>query len=49
MDHEIVLAALRLLTRVVEAVEARLELLRHIRDGNEDANRARVRPRHLKR
>ena len=49
MDYEIVLAALRLLTRVVEASKALLELLRHIRDGNEDANRARVRPRHLKR
>ena len=31
MDHEIVLAALRLLTRVVEASKALLELLRHIR------------------
>ena len=49
MDHKIVLAALRLLTRVVEASKALLELLRHIRDGNEDANRARVRLRHLKR
>lgn len=48
MNHEIALAALRLLTRLVDVSKALLELLRHIRDGDDGTNKARSRPRHLK-
>ncbi|MDO4403597.1 MAG: hypothetical protein Q4C09_01040 [Atopobiaceae bacterium] len=48
MDHEIALAALRLLTRLFEASKAFLELLRQHRESNDHGKEAHTGPRHLK-
>ena len=52
MNHEIVLAALRLLTGLFGASKAFLELHaqrgKHADDGNEKSDKVRSRPRHLK-
>ena len=49
MDHEIALAALRLLTRLFEASKALLELLRQRRENDDNEGKeAPRRSRHLK-
>ena len=48
MNHEIALAALRLLTRLFEASKALLELLRQHKENIGDSEEASRRPRHLK-
>lgn len=48
MNHEFVLAALRLLSRLLEASKALLELLRQQGDKDDGGEGVRKRPRHLK-
>ena len=48
MDHDIILAAVRLLTRLLEASKALFDLLARVRDGDDGGRLARRKPRHLK-